>query len=444
MRPSRKKRIGMTRGLVTVVLAALISATVLAQGPATTELPGKIFAIQKTWVIGGEGNWDYLTMDPLALLLYVAHGSQVQIVDLGTGTLAGVVGGMRDAHGIALDPSSNAAFVSDGPSNEVKVFDRTSQLVTATVRVGPNPRAIVFDPATRLVFAICTEEVPTTPGQIGTGTRQTAHPPAHRQPNGQTYDPELRSVISVIDADRAIRLADILLPGKLGFAQADGNGLIYVNITDRNQVARIDAKAIDAEVRQQPHSEETSTAPHSAATSVTGSHSDAPRIVHAALTVDWSDKIHVFPLGAGCVNPRGLAVDANRARLFAACDNSRMQVINSHDGTVVATLPTGAGTDAIAYDANRGLIFTSNGGDLGSVTVIRQSVTDGYAVIQNLPTRQRARTLALNDGTGEVYVVTNLSGFDLSKPGTGGDTHTLPVVQATPVKGSFQVLVIGN
>jgi len=118
--------------------------------------------------------------------------------------------------------------------------------------------------------------------------------------------------------------------------------------------------------------------------------------------------------------------------------------LNTGTGEIVTTLPTGPGTDAIGYDPQRGLIYTSNGGGLGSVTIIRQTVTDSYAVIQELPTKQRARTLAVNPTNGEVYLVTGLEGFDLNKKGAGGGAYTLPVVQAEPVQGSFQVLVVGN
>jgi DNA-binding beta-propeller fold protein YncE len=154
--------------------------------------------------------------------------------------------------------------------------------------------------------------------------------------------------------------------------------------------------------------------------------------------------VHIFRLGSGCVSPRGLAVDADHLRLFAACENRRMEVLNTGTGEVVATLPIGAGTDAVGYDSERGLIYTSNGAGLGSVTIIRQDVADSYNVIQELPTKQRARTLAVNPTNGEVYLVTNLEGFDLNKKGAGDSAHALPVVQAEAVKGTFQVLVVGN
>jgi hypothetical protein len=84
------------------------------------------------------------------------------------------------------------------------------------------------------------------------------------------------------------------------------------------------------------------------------------------------------------------------------------------------------------------MIYTANGGAQGTLTVIRQDVTDTYAEIQNLATRQRARTLAVNPATGQVYLVTDLLGVKLDQPGSIGTLET------QSAKGSFQVLVIGN
>jgi DNA-binding beta-propeller fold protein YncE len=125
-------------------------------------------------------------------------------------------------------------------------------------------------------------------------------------------------------------------------------------------------------------------------------------------------------------------------RLFAACSNMKMVVLNGGTGELVASLPIGPGTEAIGYDAGRGLIYAANGGAQGTLTVIRQDVTDTYSEIQNLPTRQRARTLAVNPATGEVYLVTDLLGVNLTQPGTIG------TLQTAPENGSFQVLVVGN
>jgi hypothetical protein len=153
------------------------------QPPAATELPGSPFAIRKTWIIGGVGNWDYMTMDPAAQRLYIAHGAQVQVVDVETGQVAGVISGLREAHAIALDDTGQFGYVSDGPAGQVKVFDRRTLALVATILTGPAPRALVYEPQNRLLFAVC------------------ANPSA-----GTTADEQIKSSITVIDAETRQRL----------------------------------------------------------------------------------------------------------------------------------------------------------------------------------------------------------------------------------------------
>jgi DNA-binding beta-propeller fold protein YncE len=117
-----------------------------------------------------------------------------------------------------------------------------------------------------------------------------------------------------------------------------------------------------------------------------------------------------------------------------------MIVLNADTGEAVSSVPIGPGADAVGYDSDRGLIFSANGGGDGSLTVIRQNVTDTYSVIQILPTRQRARTLAINSSTGEVYLATAIYGFPLDRPPVNG----VGTLKMNSVDSSFQVLVVGN
>lgn len=464
----------MQRVWLAIVAVCGVGSTIAATAqelPRATQLPSKPYFIKKTWTIGGEGNWDYLTLDPNALQLFVAHGTSVQVVDINAGKMTGQINGIRDAHGIALDDTGEAGFISDGGANRVRIFDRRSLQITASASTGPNPRAIVYEPLTKLVFAICSEPVteavlarlagdepqqPSAPGgpngvnqntagQNSTGQGRTeqnapgrntaARNSASHQQSGaqQQANAETISVISVIDSSNNKTLGHLLLAGHLGFAITDGRGEIYVNVIDRNRIAHFNAQsALGALQRRAADNQQESVA-----------------------VVDWSGNRHrdgsvaeshvsTLRLSPECRAPKSLAIDGQQMRLFAACDNQKLQVLNSGTGDVVATLTIGPGTDAIGYDAGRGLIYTANGGGLGSLTVIRRDVADGYAVIQDLPTKQRARTLAVNPTNGEVYLVTNLEGFDLNRKGDGGSAHALPVVQAAPVHGSFQVLVVGN
>ena len=85
-------------------LCLLISVSVAAQEiPKSTSLPGDPFFIKKTWAIGGAANWDYLTIDPKAQQLYIAHGPVVQVVSIESGELVSQISGFREAHSIALD-----------------------------------------------------------------------------------------------------------------------------------------------------------------------------------------------------------------------------------------------------------------------------------------------------------------------------------------------------
>jgi DNA-binding beta-propeller fold protein YncE len=465
-------------GLCLVTCIPLLAQEFPPPIPAPTDLPGSPFFIKKTWVIGGAGNWDYLTVDPAAHLLFIAHSSVVQVVDTSTGALAGQITGLREAHDIALDDTGDFGFISDGFADQVKVFNRRTLLVVASIPTGPNPRALVFDAHNKLLFAVCANPVSGTSAQTSASqaekpavSRQSgASQPAAGQPSA---DQEIKTSITVIDVKTRQRLGDVLMSGTLGLAQTDGNGRVYVNIVDRDQIARLDARSLGALLSEhlvtaaslEAAAGQTAAAPEAAAASTqtdasqpgpasSGSTPSSPPSLasdsrtwpvldwshesHPAQSQSGSDRLHLFALGPDCHEPRGLAADGRHLRLFVACGNMKMTVLNADTGEVLTSLPTGPGSEVIGYDPNRGLIYSANAGGNGTLTIIRQDVADSYAVIQNLPTSTRARTLAVNPANGEVYMVADILGVDLAKPATIG------TLQLVPVEGSFQVLAIGN
>jgi DNA-binding beta-propeller fold protein YncE len=89
--------------------------------------------------------------------------------------------------------------------------------------------------------------------------------------------------------------------------------------------------------------------------------------------------------------------------LFASCVNSKLLVVDSTDGKIVATLPIGKGSDAAAYDAARKRIFSSNSD--GTLSVIQQNTPQHYVGLGDIPTRELARTMALDPKSGRVYLV---------------------------------------
>ena len=427
------------------------------QPPQPTDLPSHPFFIKQTWVVGGTGPWDYLTIDPVAERLYISHGHAVQVVDVKSGSLIGEISGLAEAHSIALDDSAQFGYISDGAAGKVVAFDRRTLQTVATIESNPNPRALVFDPQTKLLFAVRTDPAPATPTPAVPRTRP--RPTTRPEPVHQPQDPHASSSVTVIDTETQTALGQVLLSGTLGYAQGDGRGQIFVNVTDRNQIVRLDAEAVATLLRKQPSGAANpalapqTTAPASAAPGPAAPGPAAPGPAAPAsgpakqsapgITVDWtqgysSSQLRYFSLAAGCTDPKSLAIDGSHARVFVACGSMKMAVLNAENGEVVAVLPTGPGVEGIGYDPGRSLIYAANGGGEGNLTIISQDVTDTYSVIQSLPTRQRARTLAVNSDTGQVYLVTDLLGMNLAQPGGIG------TIQTNPVNGSFQVLVVGN
>jgi DNA-binding beta-propeller fold protein YncE len=164
--------------------------------------------------VGGEGGWDYLTLDAAARRLYISRGTRVVVLDVDSGKTVGEIPGTEGVHGIALAPDLHRGFTSNGRSSTVTTFDTGTLAVIGSVKAtGDNPDAIIYDPASRRVFTF-----------NGRGKNATA-----------------------IDAATATVAGTIPLDGKPEFGVADGKGRVFVNIEDKNQISVIDSRALRVE-----------------------------------------------------------------------------------------------------------------------------------------------------------------------------------------------------
>jgi DNA-binding beta-propeller fold protein YncE len=132
-----------------------------------------------------------------------------------------------------------------------------------------------------------------------------------------------------------------------------------------------------------------------------------------------------------------LALDKEHHRLFSVCQNGVMVVTDADSGKHVAEVAIGAGPDAAAYDAARGLVFSSNGRD-GTLTVIHEDDSDRYTVRSTVATQKSARTMALDPVSHRVYLVA--AEFGATPASTPEESHPRPPI----VDGSFKVLVVGD
>lgn len=428
-------------GLAACAFAAAQEAPI----PTPTELSGRPYAIKDKWVIGGSGNWDYLTLDPVARQLFIAHQDRVQVVDIDSGALAGAVRGFTEAHSIVLDPDGQFGYASDGRADKIAVFNRRTFQVEASIPIGCSPRSMALDRNEQLLFAMCGA----IQAQQGPPPRRPlrALRPFADSPRPEPPPARGRSHIVVIDTEARASLADLPIEGDLRIAQFDGRGRIYITVgpseIDNPQnglptggktaprIAIIDAASVSADARGRKKTDSTESIPGA----------PPPKLAEIGWEANGFNRYeHSLYLENACPSPQGLAIDPDQFRLFVACENQSLLVLDSRIGQVITTLTIGPGTDAIAYDASRGLIFTANGGGYGSVTIVRQHLTDSYSVIQNLPTMQRAKTMAIDPSTGLVYLVTTLYGANLANPPING----IDKLQLNPIDGSFQVLVVGN
>ena len=187
-------------------------------------------------------------------------------------------------------------------------------------------------------------------------------------PDAILYDPATKRVFTfngkshdstAIDAAKGTVLGTIKLEGKPEFAVSDGKGEIFVNIEDKSQLDAIDPNKLEVKSR--------------------------------------------WPL-APCEEPSGLAIDRKNRRLFAGCDNKMMAVVDADSGKVLATPAIGDGVDATAFDEGTSLAFASCGE--GVLTVVHEDSPAKFSVAENVKTQEGARTLALDEKTHEVFVVT--------------------------------------
>jgi DNA-binding beta-propeller fold protein YncE len=221
---------------------------------------------------------------------------------------------------------------------------------------------------------------------------------AGQNPDGLVFDPFSKRVFvfngrsndaTVIDAASGMLAGTVALDGKPEFPATDGKGNVYVNIEDKSELLELDAQSL--KIKQ------------------------------------------TWPLSP-CEEPSGLAIDAEARRLFSVCANKKMVVVNADSGQVVAVLEIGEKPDAAGYDPARKLVFSSNGE--GTLTIVKQTSPDKYAVLATVPTEKSARTMALDRKTHKIYLSAAEAGATPTP--TASNPHPRPILATD----SFHVVIV--
>ncbi len=295
------------RPILFSMLSFWSAAACRAEGP---------YHLVKEIPIGGDGGWDYVSVDSQARLLYVSHGTKVVVIDLKKNEVAGEIADTPGIHGFAIAAELGRGFSSNGREGKASIEELKTLKTLSKVETGENPDAILYEPVQKEVYTF----------------------------NGRGHS------ATVFGAESGNVVVTIPLPGKPEFAAEDPKSArIYNNIEDKNEVAVIDVKSHKV----------VDTWPISPGEEASGMTID---LEHHRLFLGCNNKLMVMldstngkvvdkvPIGEGV---DANAFDSKTQFAFASCREGTVTVAHEDSPeklTVVQTLKTERGARTMALD----------------------------------------------------------------------------------------------
>ncbi len=329
--------------------ALLVTGLGLLASRGNAETPAKPYKILNTTQTMGTGGIDYVYADSDGRKLYIPRGEAVLVFDLDTLKAAGTIPGR--ARGAAVDPKSHHGFCSSSP---VVMWDTQTLKTIKTIDVQGRPDGILFEPATERIYVF-----------------------SHSAPNATVIDANEGTVVGTID-----------LGGAPEQAASDGQGHLYVDLEDKDNVAVVDVKTMKVTAH--------------------------------------------YDLGGKGGGPGGLGLDAKNHILFVFCHNPATAVIlNADDGKILATLPIGNGTDGGGFNPNTMEAFSSQRD--GTLTIIKETSPTTFEVEDTVKTKQGAKTCTLDSKNDQIVLITTER--PPATPGTADAATTPPPATPPPAGG---------
>jgi len=197
--------------LIAILLATVLTANAQAAGDKVKGEPANGYRVLHKIPVPGDGSYDFVYLDEAAHRLYVAHSTEVAVIDTTSRSVIGVIAGLAGAHGISITPEVGKGFITNGKSGMVTVFDPKTLKATGEIKsTGKSPDALTYDPASRQLFVF-----------------------NHGSGEVTVIDPGTNKVTTTLNVG-----------GALEVGRADGHGNVWVNVEDRNEIVRIDSKKI--------------------------------------------------------------------------------------------------------------------------------------------------------------------------------------------------------
>jgi DNA-binding beta-propeller fold protein YncE len=194
-----------------VTNSGLAALTLLVFADLPPALAETKWNVVKTFQIGGQGSWDYITVDSASHRLYVPRTTHTMVIEAESGRILADIPGQKNAHGVAIVPESGRGFISDGGGDgAIVIFDLKTNAVLGTLAAMPDADGIIYDPHSGQILTVS-----------GRGKALMSFKPDIDPQNGKIDQP-------------------IALRGEPEFLAADAAGKVYINLMDTHQVAVVD------------------------------------------------------------------------------------------------------------------------------------------------------------------------------------------------------------
>ena len=280
------------------------------------------YHVARTYVLGGDGGWDYVIPDPPNHRLFIARENRLMVVDEDTGKLIGEVTGIHGAHGTAVVSAYGHAFATSSEDRSVVMFDLNTFKILKRIPAADDADGILYDKPSNRVFSL----------------------------NGDANS------ATIIDARAGKFVMNLPLGGKPEYGASAGDGKLYVNIADKSQIVEIDTKAAKILRRW-------STAPceHPVPMAIDTTHrrlfSGCRSGVLAVSDYDAGKVVATVPIGQGV---DGAGFDPGLGNVFASNADSKLTVIHQDSPgsyRVVENVPTPPRSRNMGLDPTNHRIF---------------------------------------------------------------------------------------
>ncbi|MGZ3304896.1 MAG: YncE family protein [Asticcacaulis sp.] len=332
----------------TAALMALAAAAMAAPAMAAPATGLKVLDQIK---VGGSGGWDYASFDSATRTVYLSHGASIASVNVESRAVNATLAAASGAHVALAFNGGKSLMITNGKTNTVTLNDAATGAVTATIATDTGPDAAVIDPATGHAFIMANHG----------------------------------GMVDVIDLETKAVLAKISAGGAPEAGAADGEGLVFTHLEDKNAIVVIDARAM---------------------------------------------KVKATYAMPDCDEPSGIAFIPGKRWLLSACRGGVARISNADTGAEVAKVTIGNRPDFALYDAKRQMGYVPSGD--GKLTAIDFSGATPV-VAETIATPVGARTGTLDPDTGRIYLPTADFG---PPPAAGGWPQSVP--------DTFRLVVVGK